>query len=310
MSSKHPRQNQRRQRARTTKHDEQDTPQEKIPRPMNCFMAFRLEKQSEILENCHGANHRDISKVIAKWWKEMSDEEKAPYRERARLASIEHKKRYPNYKYQPQKRELRSVRKYTRHKKDGVFTSRIKFNNTIMEYLYERGPNAKGDSLSMIGSPVPDSPGLISYDNTSSIASSPACTPPTEPSSPQWPASPTTCSAIFDPPPVYQVPIKVEPMEDTEESPASDAVYEAFVTDLFKVEADKDVLVDNLYDLIFPFTFEKPCIDPRMLDIQAPNYASETLAPGFAQENYRLSYPPLEGHMPAVPLPAFSGLYP
>lgn len=59
---------------------------------MNCFLAFRLEKQSEIVARCPGANHRDISKIIAKWWKETPEEEKQPYRERARLAKIEHAK--------------------------------------------------------------------------------------------------------------------------------------------------------------------------------------------------------------------------
>lgn len=68
------------------------TQAKKIPRPMNCFLAFRLEKQSEIVARCPGANHRDISKIIAKWWKETPEEEKQPYRERARLAKIEHAK--------------------------------------------------------------------------------------------------------------------------------------------------------------------------------------------------------------------------
>ena len=65
----------------------------KIRRPRNCFLAFRLEKQNEIVARCPGANHRDISKIIAKWWKELPEEEKEPYRERARIAKIEHAKR-------------------------------------------------------------------------------------------------------------------------------------------------------------------------------------------------------------------------
>lgn len=63
-----------------------------IPPPMNCFQAFRLEKKNDIIARCPGANYRDISKVIAKWWKELTEEEKEPYRERARLAKIEHAK--------------------------------------------------------------------------------------------------------------------------------------------------------------------------------------------------------------------------
>ncbi|KAI9251946.1 high mobility group box domain-containing protein, partial [Sporodiniella umbellata] len=73
----------------------------KILRPMNSFMLYRLEKQQEIVKQCPGANHCDISKIIAKWWKEMSNEEKAPYREKAALLKDEHRKLHPEYKFSP-----------------------------------------------------------------------------------------------------------------------------------------------------------------------------------------------------------------
>ncbi|KAI7852799.1 high mobility group box domain-containing protein, partial [Circinella umbellata] len=83
----------------------------KVPRPMNCFLAFRLEKQGQIVDMLPGANHRDISKLLAKLWKELPESEKEPYRERARQAKIEHAQKYPEYKYQPQKRNGRKTRK-------------------------------------------------------------------------------------------------------------------------------------------------------------------------------------------------------
>ncbi|KAJ8660820.1 hypothetical protein O0I10_003463 [Lichtheimia ornata] len=76
----------------------------KIPPLMNSFQLFRLEKQNEIVARCPGANYRDISKVIAKWWKELPEEEKERYRERARIAKIEHAKMYPIYKSSPQRK--------------------------------------------------------------------------------------------------------------------------------------------------------------------------------------------------------------
>ncbi|ORZ13121.1 high mobility group box domain-containing protein, partial [Absidia repens] len=59
-------------------------------RPVNCFMAFRLEKHREISSRTPGLNHRDISKIIAKWWRAMSEEEKAPYRAIASKAKADH----------------------------------------------------------------------------------------------------------------------------------------------------------------------------------------------------------------------------
>lgn len=70
-----------------------DSPTEKVPRPLNCFMTYRLEKQKEILEKCPGTNHRDISKITATWWKELSAEEKEPYRIKAHNAKFEHERR-------------------------------------------------------------------------------------------------------------------------------------------------------------------------------------------------------------------------
>jgi hypothetical protein len=64
----------------------------KIGRPINCFMAFRLEKHQEISAQSPGLNHRDISKIIAKWWKESSEAEKAPYRAIASKAKADHAK--------------------------------------------------------------------------------------------------------------------------------------------------------------------------------------------------------------------------
>lgn len=43
--------------------------------------------------------------------------------------------RYPNYKYQPQKRQGKKTRKYMRRSRDR-FTSRVEENNRIMEQLY------------------------------------------------------------------------------------------------------------------------------------------------------------------------------
>ncbi|KAI7888634.1 high mobility group box domain-containing protein, partial [Mucor mucedo] len=80
---------------------EECVPAKKIPRPMNCFMTYRLEKQQQIVNQCPGANHRDISKIIAKWWRELSDAEKDPYRIKAAEAKAAHLERYPEYKYRP-----------------------------------------------------------------------------------------------------------------------------------------------------------------------------------------------------------------
>ncbi|KAI9260442.1 hypothetical protein EDC94DRAFT_674237 [Helicostylum pulchrum] len=119
-----------------TKINTCNTEQSAIPRPLNCFLMYRLEKQKEIVAKCAGANHRDISKIIAKWWREASEVEKRPFRERARIAKIEHRKLYPDYKYTPKKKTA-PKRVYIRKNKKEQFTSREKENNKFMEMIYD-----------------------------------------------------------------------------------------------------------------------------------------------------------------------------
>ncbi|KAI8990268.1 high mobility group box domain-containing protein, partial [Pilobolus umbonatus] len=79
-----------------------------IPRPMNSFLSYRTEKQSVIRKYCPTANHRDISKIVAKWWRALTETEKEAFREIAQDAKSEHTKKYPGYKFTPKKRKQKS----------------------------------------------------------------------------------------------------------------------------------------------------------------------------------------------------------
>lgn len=77
-------------RTRRPRRKQKKQDSDRIPRPMNCFMAYRLEKQKEIVARCPGANHRDISKVVAKWWRRESENVKQKYRNIAEKAKQQH----------------------------------------------------------------------------------------------------------------------------------------------------------------------------------------------------------------------------
>ncbi|CAO3674083.1 hypothetical protein G6F70_001775 [Rhizopus microsporus] len=87
-----------------------------IPRPMNSFLSYRTEMQAVIRKHCPLANHREISKVVAKWWHEASDEEKQVFRNKAEIAKDEHTKMYPDYKFNPKKRKSTSSNKKPKRK--------------------------------------------------------------------------------------------------------------------------------------------------------------------------------------------------
>ena len=94
-----------------------------IPRPVNCYILF----QNDFRRN----NSRDSSRVnggemvvqsAAAAWRRMSEQEKAPWRERAKIVGAEHKLKYPNYKFRPvhtKKRTKGNIKKNGNVQKDG-----------------------------------------------------------------------------------------------------------------------------------------------------------------------------------------------
>jgi hypothetical protein len=61
-----------------------------IPRPVNSFMSYRTEKQSIIRKFCPTANHREISKIVAKWWHNATHDEKSVFISKAAAAKDAH----------------------------------------------------------------------------------------------------------------------------------------------------------------------------------------------------------------------------
>lgn len=61
-----------------------------IPRPVNSFMTYRTEKQAIVRQFCPTANHRDISKMVARWWHNSSLSEKNVFFDKAKQAKDVH----------------------------------------------------------------------------------------------------------------------------------------------------------------------------------------------------------------------------
>src|SRR6266498_348989 len=80
-----------------------------IPRPKNCFMAYREHVQHKILDDNPGMNNKDVSVIAANMWNNESDEVKQLWRERAQQLKIEHKIKYPDYKFAPKKKAQKNL---------------------------------------------------------------------------------------------------------------------------------------------------------------------------------------------------------
>ncbi|CAG8524104.1 9115_t:CDS:2 [Ambispora leptoticha] len=80
-----------------------------IPRPKNCFMAYREHIQHEILQDNPGMNNKLVSVIAAQKWNEESEEVKETWREKAKQLKAEHQLKYPNYKFSPKKKPGKTV---------------------------------------------------------------------------------------------------------------------------------------------------------------------------------------------------------
>ena len=73
-----------------------------IPRPRNAFILFRCDfvAQKKIPASVE-PDHRNISRIVGRVWKAMSDEERRPWVEEAREERETHKRLHPQYRYSP-----------------------------------------------------------------------------------------------------------------------------------------------------------------------------------------------------------------
>ncbi|CAG8727949.1 24217_t:CDS:2, partial [Dentiscutata erythropus] len=83
----------------------------KVPRPPNAFIIYHRTKSKELAQiksKARNSDERHPSKTVAEMWREESEEVKLRYQREADLALVEHKRKYPYYKYRPKKRDSKN----------------------------------------------------------------------------------------------------------------------------------------------------------------------------------------------------------
>ena len=77
-------------------------PEGHIRRPRNAFILFRCDfvAQKKIPASVE-PDHRNISRIVGRIWKAMSDEDRRPWIEEAKREREKHKRLYPQYRYSP-----------------------------------------------------------------------------------------------------------------------------------------------------------------------------------------------------------------
>ncbi|CAG8610301.1 11892_t:CDS:2, partial [Ambispora leptoticha] len=85
----------------------------KVPRPPNAFIIYHRTKSKELAQYKSNnlrvtSDARHPSKTVAEMWKEEPEHVKLQYQREADLALVEHKRKYPFYKYKPQKKDAKN----------------------------------------------------------------------------------------------------------------------------------------------------------------------------------------------------------
>ncbi|KAH8828117.1 hypothetical protein DL96DRAFT_1148477 [Flagelloscypha sp. PMI_526] len=88
----------------------------KAPRPPNSWIIYRSDKMREMTQprqkaGGKGMTQADLSRVIANMWKTETDAVRGEYERRAEIKKAEHYARFPNYRFQPVKKEERVQQK-------------------------------------------------------------------------------------------------------------------------------------------------------------------------------------------------------
>ena len=72
-----------------------------VKRPMNAFMVWSQIERHKIIEESPGCNHAEISKLLGRRWRGLSQGERNPFIEEAERLRQLHMAEFPDYKYGP-----------------------------------------------------------------------------------------------------------------------------------------------------------------------------------------------------------------
>nr|XP_023030054.1 transcription factor SOX-9-like isoform X1 [Leptinotarsa decemlineata] len=94
---------------RVAEYNKQISLKPRIPRPPNAFMIYANENRKIMSQQFPADSNKEISKKLGSTWKNLNPEEKMKYFDKARAVDMEHKRKYPDYVYNPKEARIRKA---------------------------------------------------------------------------------------------------------------------------------------------------------------------------------------------------------
>ncbi|KAG6371635.1 hypothetical protein JVT61DRAFT_9349 [Boletus reticuloceps] len=91
-----------------------------IPRPPNAFMVFRSWLWNKDNLKSIERDNRNVSRIAGRYWNELSEAERAPFRSMAEEAKARHAQLYPEYRYSPGSQKKPKVAQRRSHRSTEV----------------------------------------------------------------------------------------------------------------------------------------------------------------------------------------------
>jgi hypothetical protein len=131
-----------------------------IKRPENSFMVWSKEMRPKIYKNNPKINNANISIFLGQIWSNMSELQKKPYKQKSIILNLEHKRLYPNYKYEPQKKIIKYINKriYKENKQQNIkkYDKKIQLFKNVLVNTYSSNTNTNTHTNTLIGIEEPD----------------------------------------------------------------------------------------------------------------------------------------------------------